>query len=169
MFYSKSVFYFVGTYDIVSNARWCFMREIDGILFTGEKHYEFFKESLKKVRYTDEYHIALCYCLGICDETRTHIKDIYDFKSGFVKPECLHIGWQTGSSVKVVRMAFNLYCNGMPSVNDEMSIDEVISESRRYSAEDLFCDPYAPYFWQAIKLRYPEYTSCDNEPLSISY
>lgn len=113
--------------------------------------------------------IALCYCLGICDETRTHIKDIYDFESGFVKPECLHIGWQTGSSVKVVRMAFNLYCNGMPSVNDEMSIDEVISESRRYSAEDLFCDPYAPYFWQAIKLRYPEYTSCDNEPPSISY
>ncbi len=35
-----------------------------------------------------------------------------------VKTECLHEGWQTSGSVKVVGMAFNLYCNAIPSVDD---------------------------------------------------
>ena len=60
----------------------------------------------------DVYHKSLCYCLGISDDTRRNINRIYDFKTGCVKPECLHDGWQTSGSEKVVRMAFNLYCNG---------------------------------------------------------
>ena len=64
------------------------------------------------------YHKALCYCLGISDDTRRNVDSIYDFKTGCVKTECLHEGWQTSGSMKVVRMAFNLYCNGTPSVDD---------------------------------------------------
>ena len=106
------------------------------------------------VRYQDVYHKALCYCLGISDDTRRNINRIYDFKTGCVKPECLHDGWQTSGSEKVVRMAFNLYCNGTPSVDDELDAEEQIDECRRYSAEDLFCCCYAPFFWQAIQIRY---------------
>lgn len=135
-----------------------FMVEVKGIRFAGKEHLRFFCDSMKKVNYKDEYHVSLCYCLGINADTRAHINDIYDFASGCVKPECLHMGWQTSGSVRVVRMAFNLYCNGMPSVTDEMSKDEAQSESRKYTVEDLFCCSYAPYFWEAIKLRYPEYT-----------
>ena len=29
-----------------------------------------------------------------------------------MKTECLREGWQTSGSAKIVRMAFNLYCNG---------------------------------------------------------
>lgn len=43
----------------------------------------------------------------IIDNTRRNIYSIYDFKTGCVKTECLHEGWQTSGSVKVVRMAFN--------------------------------------------------------------
>ena len=82
---------------------------------------------------------------------------IYDFKSGLVKTECLHEGWQTSGSVKVVRMAFNLYCNGMPSVLDYDDTEEQLKESGQYSAEELFCCAYAPFFWQAVQIRYPEY------------
>ena len=32
---------------------------------------------------------------GIDRDTREHINRIYDFKSGCVKTECLHEGWQT--------------------------------------------------------------------------
>lgn len=53
---------------------------------------------------------------------------------------------------------YNFYCNGMPSVTDEMSKDEAQSDSRKYTVEDLFCCSCAPYFLEAIKLRYPEYT-----------
>ena len=28
-------------------------------------------------------------------------------------------GWQTSGSLKVVRMAFNLFCNGTPTVNQK--------------------------------------------------
>lgn len=87
------------------------------------------------------------------------IKNIYDFKTGCVKTECLHEGWQTSGSTKVVRMAFNLYCNGTPSVSEDESVDEQLRECLCYTVEDLFCCSYAPYFWQAIQIRYPEYTT----------
>ena len=80
--------------------------------FISEAHEKFYYEKLKEVRYQEVYHKALCYCLGISDDTRRNINSIYDFKTGCVKTECLHEGWQTSGSMKVVRMAFNLYCNG---------------------------------------------------------
>ena len=88
------------------------------IIFISEAHEKFYYEKLKEVRYQDVYHKALVYCLGISNDTRRNIKSIYDFKTGNVKTKCLHEGWQTSGSVKVVRMAFNLYHNGTPSVFD---------------------------------------------------
>ena len=116
----------------------------ESIIFISEAHEKFYYENLKEVRYQDVYHKALCYCLGINDDTRRNANRIYDFKTGCVKTECLHEGWQTSGSVKVVRMAFNLYCNG---------------ECRQYTVEELFCCAYAPYFGQAIQIRYPEYAT----------
>ena len=129
------------------------------IIFISEAHEKFYYEKLKEVRYQDVYHKALCYCLGINDDTRRNANRIYDFKTGCVKTECLHEGWQTSGSVKVVRMAFNLYCNGTPSVDDYKDAEEQISECRQYTVEELFCCAYAPYFWQAIQIRYPEYAT----------
>lgn len=128
------------------------------ILFVNKAHEDFYKEQLNKVRYQDVYHKALCYCLGISNDTRKNIDHIYDFKSGSIKTECLHEGWQTSGSIRVVRMAFNLYCNGTPSVYDYEDAEEQLDECRQYTVEDLFCCSYAPYFWQAIQIRYPEYT-----------
>ncbi len=86
------------------------------IIFISDAHEKFYYEKLQEVRYQDVYHKALCYCLGISDDTRRNINSIYDFKTGCVKTECLHEGWQTSGSLRVMRMAFNLYCNGTPSV-----------------------------------------------------
>ena len=99
----------------------------------------------------------MIYILGISEDTRNHFSQIYDIKSGFIKPECLHQGWQTSGSVRVVRLAFNLYTDGTPSVDDYKRKDEQIGECRGYSVSDIFCCGYAMYFWQGIKLRYPEY------------
>ncbi len=88
----------------------------DEIIFISEAHKNFYFEKLEEVRYQDVYHKALIYCLGISSDTRAHIGRIYDFAEGCVKPECLQEGWQTSGSVRVVRMAFNLYCNGTPSI-----------------------------------------------------
>ena len=101
------------------------------IIFISDAHEKFYYEKLKEVRYQDVYHKALVYCLGISDDTRRNIKSIYNFKIGCVKTECLHEGWQTSGSLKVVRMAFNLYCNGTPSVFDYDDAEEQVDECRQ--------------------------------------
>lgn len=129
------------------------------ILFLGEKHEAFFQDQMKRVRRNDVYHRALIYCLGISEDTRRNIDQIYDFDAGCVKPECITMGWQTSGSLRVTRLAFNLYCDGTPTVDDEMKEDAQMRECRSYCVDDIFCCSYAPYFWQAIKIRYPEYTT----------
>ena len=95
-------------------------KQESGIIFVNDAHEKFYYEKLKKMQYQDEYHMALCYCLGISDDTRRNIDRIYDFETGCVKPACLYEGWQTSASKKIVRMAFNLYCNGTPSVHQDV-------------------------------------------------
>lgn len=126
------------------------------IVFKSEAHKRFFEQYLPKCRCQDVYHAALVYCLGISEDTRKNVNRIYDFKSGAVKTKCLHEGWQTTGSLHIVRMAYNLYCNGTPSVYDYKEAEEQLSECRKYTVEDLFYCGYAPYFWQAVKIRYPE-------------
>ena len=41
-------------------------------------------------------------------------------------------------------MAFNLYCNATPSVDDYTDAEEQINECRQYTVEELFCCAYAP-------------------------
>lgn len=129
------------------------------ITFKNKEHEKFYMEYLPKCRYQDVYHKALVYCLGIDRDIRENANRIYDFKTGYVKTECLQEGWQTSGSENIVRMAFNLYCNGTPSVNDYDDAEEQVKECRCYTVEDLFCCGYARYFWEAIKIRYPEYCS----------
>ena len=127
------------------------------MVFYNEKHEKFYYKKLEQARYQDCYHKALIYILGISEDTRNHFSQIYDMKSGSIKPESLHQGWQTSGSVRVVRLAFNLYTDGTPSVDDYKRKDEQIRECQEYSVSDIFCCGYAMYFWQGIKLRYPEY------------
>lgn len=135
-----------------------FAEQIAGnVTFKDEEHRRFFLTYLPKCRYEDVYHAALVYCLGITADTRRNIKSIYDFKTGNIKTECLRNGWITSGSAKVIRMAFNLYNNGTPSVYDYEDAEEQLKECKLYSVEDLFCCGYAKYFWQAVKVRYPEY------------
>lgn len=127
------------------------------ITFKNAAHKKFYLDYLPKCRYKDVYHKALIYCLGMDEETRNHVDSIYDFKSGCVKTECLYEGWQNSISIKTVRIAFNLYCNSTPSVFDVKDAESKLRECSCYTVEDLFCCSYAKYFWEAIKIRYPEY------------
>ena len=87
------------------------------LIFKNESHRKFYEEWLLKCRYQDVYHKALVYCLGINEDTRNHINEIYDYKEH----------------------------------------EKQMMESRQSSVEELFCSGYARFFWEAIKLRYPEY------------
>jgi len=80
------------------------------MVFANEEHEKFYFEKLEQaednltIGQVDCYHKALIYILGISEDTRNHFSQIYDIKSGYIKTECLHQGWQTSGSVRVVRL-----------------------------------------------------------------
>ena len=122
------------------------------MIFIDDKHKEAFYRILDKMylNYSDPERIALAYLLSLNEDCRNHIKDLYDFEERVILPEGLNEEWQTHTSIKTTRLAFNLY-NGY-------SYDEQEEASEYYTPVHLFACSYAPYFWEAIKIRYPEYT-----------
>lgn len=126
------------------------------IVFKDQEHEVFYRNFLQNCKSNDVYHKALAYCLGINGDTRRNVERIYDFEDDFIKTECLGEGWITSGSTRVVRMAFNLFCSGTPSAY-ALEGEEKVKECQRYTVEDLFCCEYAVYFWEAVKVRYPEY------------
>ena len=113
------------------------------IKFTSKEHKNFYKEMLQKSGNSDSYHRAFFYCIGISDTTRRNAGRIFDFEQDRIKPDGLHEGWQTG---RLTRLAFNLW-NGYVEPGEE----------RMSSPYEIFGCNYAPYFYEAIRLRYPEY------------
>lgn len=54
-------------------------------------------------------------------------------------------------------MALNLW---NPSIVYDSEADiENEQASSHYAPSEIFCCSYAPYFWESIKIRYPEYTN----------
>ena len=111
--------------------------------FKDEEHKKFYVESLAKSTKNDVYHRALFYTLGLSLDTRMAINRLYDFKTGKIKPEGLGEGWQTSGSIKISKMAFNMW-NGW-------------DEGKGLSTpEELFYCENALFFMEAVKIRYPE-------------
>lgn len=94
----------------------------------------------------DVFRLALFYTLGLTEETRTHIKDLYDFNRHLIMPGGLRRGWQTSGSRCVTKMAFNLY-NGYAGHDGTMSAE--------FTPYDLFDTSFLPFFVEALKLRFP--------------
>lgn len=87
------------------------------VQFVDDEHEKFFLDNIVRCRYEEVYHHTLIYCLGISETTRRNIDSIYDFATGCIKTECLCEDWQTSGSIRIVRLAFCLYCDGTLSVN----------------------------------------------------
>jgi len=129
--------------------------EIYDIRFAGNGHLEFYTEQLGRLN-PDCYLKALIYTLGICPDTRRRFGSLYDVKRRRIVPEEINAEWQTGGSLKATRLAFQLFTDVTPSAYLVPGGPD-FDECARYSVSDIFCCGYAPYFVEAIKLRYPEY------------
>ena len=90
------------------------------IRFSSKEHKNFFYAMLQTCGNTDNYHR--------------------------IKPEGLYEGWQTGGTMRLTRLAFNLW-NGYAEPGEE-------GMSTPY---ELFDCSYAPYFYEAVRQRYPEF------------
>lgn len=138
--------------------------------FIDDEHKSFFEnkmEELAKLGKKDVYYKSLVYTLGICETTREHFKEIFNINQSEVNLDAIQKGWQTGTSEKVTRMAFNLWNHSLMYDSEDDLENEKNSSS--YAPSEIFCCSFAPYFWEAIKIRYPEYTNYIKSNNEIDY
>ena len=122
-------------------------------LFYSEQHRNFYR--LHVDGGADPYYRALVYLLGMTEETRANFSRCFDGEARMIRPAALGEGLQTGGTARIVRMAFNLW-NGWCYESEEDAQEGRMSEA--FTPDNLFCCEFAPYFYEAVKLRYPEYT-----------
>ena len=116
---------------------------METIRFADKEHEDFYTKMLAVAGNDDAYHQAFFYTMGICAETRRNIQVLFDFKEDSIRPEELAAAWQTGGTRRLCRLAFN----GWTEEGKE-----------QFSAPyELFDCDFAPYFFEAIRLRYPLY------------
>lgn len=131
------------------------------MIFRDNTHEDMYNVLCGKMRYLDEYHKALAYLFALDTVVRKHVSDVFDFAEDLIVREGLNKGWQTGTSMRTTRLAFNLWngCCSDGEVYTDKNGYEADLPSSYYTPENIFCCEYAPYYWQAIKLRYPNF--CD--------
>jgi len=123
------------------------------MIFMDDAHKGFFFECINKTNSAnDPYRMALFYTLGLTGETRRNINRLYDFDKRGIIVEGLFDGFQTGTSMKVTRMAFNLY-NGFTGDAAHRRKDN----QRNYSPYHIYDTGLMAFFFEAVKLRYPDY------------
>ena len=118
------------------------------MIYINEQHQSFYESR----SCGDVYKDAAFYLLGLTEETRRHAADLID-EDG-MKIDGLRQAWQTGTTTKVTRLAFNLWNDCMVESPEDFEADKL---SSNYGPSSIFCCSLAPYFWQAIQIRYPEY------------
>ena len=126
--------------------------------FASKEHQKFWLEKFDEMiqlRKTDVYYKSIIYALGMCETTRKNFDDIFNLKRGEINIDALQGKYQTGTSEKVTRLAFSLW-NGC-NYDREQDIENK-NLSANYNVSEIFSCDYAPYFYEAIKIRFPEYT-----------
>lgn len=114
--------------------------------FLDQAHRLFYEKMIEKTNsHNDCERKALFYLLGLTEETRKNINVLYDFKEHCIDFDGLDQGWQTGTSIRVSRLAFNLF-NGFCGEEEE--------EARDYMPRELFCNELKIYMLQAVAIRF---------------
>lgn len=127
--------------------------------FLNKKHEAFYTLNIEKTNsFNDPYRKALFYTLGLTEETRNFIERLYNFKERCIEFDGLKDPWQTGTSMRVTRLAFNLF-NGF---NGDIGEDKPIDDCDKYTPYNLFDTSLMLYMFEGIRLLYPYYTSVES-------
>lgn len=77
--------------------------------FIDKEHEIFYNKKIGQAKLKDKYRKSLIYLLSSNKETREHFEEIYDMQRNEINLESLSKPWQTGGSINVCRLAFNLF------------------------------------------------------------
>ena len=127
------------------------------MIFHDEQHETTYNAICTRMKYLDCYHRSLAYLLALDTVLREHIEAVFDFQEDGIKRDGLHKGFQTGTSKKTTRLAFNLWngCYDDGETYTDKDGYETELPSSYYTPEQIFsCTEYAPYYWQAIQIRF---------------
>lgn len=118
------------------------------MIFKDINHEQAYYEFIKKARVNewDKERKALFYLFALNRETREHINQIYNFEENVTEFEGLNQAWQTGTSTKVTKLAFNLY-NGWRG-EDRAEEDYSPAALFNVSSDNLL------YLLEAVKIRF---------------
>ena len=77
--------------------------------FISKEHEFKFVHLLKLTKSNDCYHRALAYLFSLCDDCYKNVNILFDFDNSLIRTGGLGATWQTATSLKVTRLAFNLF------------------------------------------------------------
>lgn len=118
---------------------------MEDLKFYDKEHEEFYKSKTESKK-LDSYNKSLIYLLGLTEETRNNFNNLYEDITREIKFEALRQPWQTGTTMAITKLAFNLF-NGFCGFEYE--------EARQFTPENIFVyKEFAPYFYEGIKIRY---------------
>lgn len=123
------------------------------ILFASKEHEERYKSFLESMKSQDVYHQSVAYLLALDDFVGVE-ENVFNFETDRIYPSALSAGWQTSGSARTTRLMLNLW-NGWAYSNSEDEENGVVSIM--YAVDNIFCCSNAPYYFEAIKLRFPLY------------
>jgi len=103
----------------------------------------------------DVYHKALFYLLAIEDSLAENIRSLYDFKTNEILFEGLNGGFQTSGTLRITRLAFNLFSSSTLS-GELISEDEGYKDDAgSYAPDVIFNDSNIFCFVEALFIRFP--------------
>ena len=105
------------------------------------------------MKHLDVYHRSFAYLIAL-DTVLCEHEDV-------IIREELHKGWQTSTSRRTTHLAFNLWnscCSDGETYKDNQGYEDELP-SVESTPDHIFCDGYAEYYFEDIRLRFPAY--CD--------
>ena len=129
---------------------------MEQLKFYDKYHEEFYKRIIEENNLQNDcYRKSLFYLLGLTEDTRNHCNEIYNFKETAIEPTVINEPWQTGGSLKIIRLAFNLYNGYYGRMHAEETAEELLEETKKCVVDEIFCSrEFAPYFYIAIQIRF---------------
>lgn len=126
--------------------------------YKNDKQKNFIKECIRRAGNDDVWHVSLFYTLGLTNDCQNNIDSLYDFNTGCVKQiKGEKYGWITGTDIRIIRLAYNLYNNGAPTAYEIEDADEKCKELMNYLPTAIFGyleSDLLEYCLEAIRIRF---------------
>ena len=129
------------------------------IRFKDKDHELNYLSLFQQMKKQSSAHQAVAYLLALDPICFLHCRELYDFREGHTIPRGLDEAWHTLKSRRTTRLAFNLFDGHFSDGETYIGSDgfEEMLPSRYYTPYNFFnCDD-APYYVEAVKIRFPKF------------